>query len=206
MTFSYDRRISSLSASDLSIERQDCLLFEPVSFHLKAGELLWIQGPNGVGKSSLLRALCGFLPAASGQIHWGTANEAPRGNLVYLGHSPGLRASLSVWENVVDDFASPEDARAALQRYGLDLLLETPVSALSRGQCQRVALATLTRPNSPGLWILDEPFTALDAQGQALLQADLIAHCKNGGIGVVASHQRFHLNISTQHLDLKAYE
>jgi heme exporter protein A len=192
-----------LSVSDLSCVRGDKTLFSGVSFALNAGEWLHLEGSNGSGKTSLLRTVTGFTPPAQGQVRWkglplAQASEAFHADLLYLGHALALKDELSALENLEADAAIaarrfvPADARAALQRLGLRGRARLPVRVLSQGQKRRVALARLLLQDAP-LWVLDEPFVALDAQAQALVADAISAHVQRGGMVLLTSHQALDL-------------
>jgi heme exporter protein A len=188
-----------LEAIDLECRRGERRLFHGISFRLAAGELLFVQGKNGAGKTSLLRMLCGLLPPESGEIRWQQAAIRALGDdfharLCYLGHQNALKEELTPLENLLATarlagFALDEDAAlAALERLGLRGRADLACRDLSQGQKRRVALARLVVDRRP-LWILDEPFVALDTAAVQVL-ADLIgAHLQQGGLVVMTSHQ-----------------
>jgi heme exporter protein A len=188
-----------LSVSDLSCVRGDQTLFSGVSFELNAGQWLHLEGTNGSGKTSLLRIVTGFTPPAHGQVCWkgrplADAPEAFNADLLYLGHALALKDELSALENLQADAAIAgrsfvaADALAALQRLGLRGRTRLPVRVLSQGQKRRVALARLMLQTAP-LWVLDEPFVALDAQAQALVADAISGHVQRGGMALFTSHQ-----------------
>ena len=188
-----------LSVSDLSCVRGDQTLFSGVSFDLNAGQWLHLEGANGSGKTSLLRIVTGFTPPALGQVRWkgrplAEAPEAFHADLLYLGHALALKDELSALENLESDAAIAgrrfvqADARAALQRLGLRGRTRLPVRVLSQGQKRRVALARLMLQAAP-LWVLDEPFVALDAQAQTLVADAISTHVQRGGMALFTSHQ-----------------
>lgn len=188
-----------LEGNDLACARGVRTLFSHLNFALRAGELLQVQGANGSGKTSLLRMLCGLTPAAEGEIRWGGAEigelgEAYREDLLYLGHHNAIQESLTARENlqataalagvVLDD----GEAGGALRRIGLRGREDLPARFLSQGQKRRVALARLMWSQAP-LWVLDEPFVALDAAALALLAETIAGHLGGGGLVVLTSHQ-----------------
>jgi heme exporter protein A len=188
-----------LSVSDLSCKRGDQTLFSGVSFALSAGQWIHLEGLNGSGKTSLLRTVTGFTPPLQGQVRWrglplGEALEAFHAELLYLGHSLALKDELSALENLEADARVAgrrfvlADARSALQRLGLRGRTRLPVRVLSQGQKRRVALARLLLQTAP-LWVLDEPFVALDAQAQALVAEAISSHVQAGGMALFTSHQ-----------------
>ncbi len=192
-----------LSVSDLSCVRGNQTLFSGVSFDLKAGQWLQLEGANGSGKTSLLRIVSGFTPPAQGQVRWkgqalNQAAEAFHAELLYLGHALALKEELTALENLQADAAiagrsfDRAQALSALQRLGLRGRTRLPVRVLSQGQKRRVALARLLLQSAP-LWVLDEPFVALDVQAQALVADAISAHVQAGGMALFTSHQAMDL-------------
>ncbi len=192
-----------LLARELECLRGDIPLFAGLSFGVAPGQILQIEGANGSGKTSLLRILAGLSPPSEGEVLWRGESIARKraaffAEIAYLGHHLGLKAELSVGENLRLSFAlngtPPSRARVeqALDQVGLADREELPVRALSAGQRQRVALARLVS-SAAALWILDEPFTALDVGGIALVQKLLEAHAERGGMAVLTSHQAIEL-------------
>lgn len=188
-----------LSVSNLSCVRADQTLFSGVGFELAPGECLHLEGGNGVGKTSLLRILAGFSPAAQGEVRWqgelldSSACRLPQ-DLLYLGHQLALKEELNAVENLQAGAAiagtsiAREAALAALQRLGLGSRAALPVRVLSQGQKRRVALARLVLQTQP-LWLLDEPFVALDGPAQSLVAGFMEAHLARGGMVLFTSHQ-----------------
>ena len=188
-----------LSVSNLSCVRADQTLFSGVGFELAPGECLHLEGDNGVGKTSLLRILAGFSPAAQGEVRWqgelldSSACRLPQ-DLLYLGHQLALKEELNAVENLQAGAAiagtsiAREAALAALQRLGLGSRAALPVRVLSQGQKRRVALARLVLQTQP-LWLLDEPFVALDGPAQSLVAGFMEAHLARGGMVLFTSHQ-----------------
>lgn len=202
-----------LVAHNLSCRRGERLLWRGLSFRLEAGTLLQVRGRNGSGKTTLLRALCGLVPLETGEIRWrgepiAALAEDYRRELVYFGHLDGIKGDLTAPENlrVAARLAAvrPHAAQleAALMRLGLAGLEELPCRVLSQGQKKRVALARLLLIPAP-LWILDEPFSALDTQAVTLLQELLAAHLAAGGGVILTTHQTVALPGASRHwLDL----
>ena len=188
-----------LSVAELSCVRADHILFSGVGFDLAPGECMHLEGGNGVGKTSLLRILAGFSPAADGQVHWqgqllGTSACRLSQDVLYLGHQLALKEELNAIENLQAGAAiagipvSRESSLAALQRLGLGSRAALPVRVLSQGQKRRVALARLVAQTQP-LWLLDEPFVALDGPAQQLVASFMEAHLERGGMVLFTSHQ-----------------
>jgi heme exporter protein A len=189
----------TLEANALECVRGERKLFQNLSFSLEPGELLEVSGPNGSGKTSLLRMLCGLLSPTSGEILWEGTNiqklkEEYFKELAYLGHLSGVKAELSLSENlrISGGLAglppSVEKTHAALKRMGLDESTMSSAKTLSQGQQRRLALARLL-VSDKALWVLDEPLTALDRGGAGLVQSVLEDHLKGGGIIVLTTHQ-----------------
>lgn len=204
-----------LEVSNLKCVRGERQLFDGVGFRLESGKLLYLRGANGSGKTSLLRILCGLSPAEAGQILWDGVpidklGEVYRRDLFYLGHHNALQEALTVNENLAfygalaGAIPSEADTANALARLGLRACQSRLVRHLSQGQKRRVALSRLML-NRARLWVLDEPFVALD-QAAIQLLADLVAaHLDKGGLAVLTSHQQVDIgNVPPQVLELNA--
>ncbi|MCX7080099.1 MAG: cytochrome c biogenesis heme-transporting ATPase CcmA [Pseudomonas sp.] len=186
-----------LEAVALACERDWRMLFENLEFRLAGGDMLQISGPNGSGKTSLLRLLAGLMHPTSGQVLLdGQPLTAQRSelarNLLWIGHAAGIKDLLTPEENLswlcaLHQPAGHEAIWKALAAVGLRGFEDVPCHTLSAGQRRRVALARLYL-DSPKLWILDEPFTALDKQGVAQLEEHLAIHCETGGMVVLTTH------------------
>ena len=188
--------ISSLTAEKLACTRGDRKLFDGLSFRVSAGQALAGEGANGAGKTSLLRMLAGFLAPTAGRIVLKSAQaeiheSEERGKTIgWLGHQDGLKPQLTVREQL-DFFARLHGAPAeagVLKQVGLERQAELPCRYLSAGQRRRLALARLLASDRP-VWLLDEPFAALDASGQALVAQLMARHCGHGGIIIAATHE-----------------
>jgi heme exporter protein A len=174
------------------------VLFRDLRLQVPAGCVVWLRGRNGRGKTSLLRLAAGLSTPESGAVLWGDAplrrTPAARRQLLYIGHANALKEDLSVTEAL--DFlvrlhggaADPAALQHALAQFGLLSRRDAMVRTLSQGQHRRVALARLAIAQEPALWILDEPFDALDADGCAALLALLDAHRRRGGSVLLTSH------------------
>src|SRR6185503_346165 len=174
-------------------------LFRGLGFSLQAGEALRIEGANGSGKTSLLRILAGLLTPELGSVLWqgqdaARLREEYSKALVYLGHAAAVKDELTAAENlsiacrIAGDSIPEEAAGAALAHFGLSGL-DVPVKRLSQGQRRRAAFARLAFSAGRPLWLLDEPFSALDAAGVSLISALLLEHTKRGGCIVFTTHQ-----------------
>lgn len=195
-----------LQLLNLSCERDERVLFSGLSAEIGAGELVQITGDNGAGKTTLLRCICGLSTNFEGQIRWGEGGN--RGydflsSLLYLGHHPGLNTSLTAMENLrwffglnglqsltveAASVVSEGDISRALARTGMRGYEGLQCRYMSAGQQRRVALARLYCSQAP-LWILDEPFTAIDKHGVAALEARFEEHRASGGSIILTSHQ-----------------
>ena len=202
-----------LTVSNISCVRGHRPLFAPVSFSLQAGQALHLEGDNGIGKTSLLRIICGLSPADEGEVLWNGKPFDKRypdalasfcATLCYMGHHLSLKDELTAIENLLFDAQlsgrnlSYDKAMDALQKMGLKNRAHLPLRVLSQGQKRRTALARLSVTNAK-LWVLDEPFVALDAQSFNLLQDILVHHVAQGGMLLYTSHQIVALSQSNGH-------
>jgi heme exporter protein A len=202
-----------LMAQDLACLRGDRLLFKNVGFELNTGGLLYVLGENGSGKSSLLRMLCGLLMPETGIVFWGEKTikenaEDYLSNLTYIGHLNGLKDDLTALENllmsarVAGNELTEDKALAALTAIGIARCAHLPARVLSQGQKRRVALARLWLTKAK-LWILDEPFAALDVASVEVLAARVSEHLSSGGMAILTTHQDVTIHAqSTQTLRL----
>jgi heme exporter protein A len=187
-----------LKATNLQLWRGDRHVLRGVSFEISAGEALHVSGPNGVGKTSLLRVICGLLHAEEGAVWWNgmptsAANSAYLGALAYLAHDTALKGDLTALENLrfsvgLKRQLADHDAFAVLRELGVDACAQLPCRVLSAGQRRRVALCRILLSDAR-LWVLDEPFTNLDAASSAHVAQALGAHVGSGGLALVAAHQ-----------------
>ena len=205
----------TLTFSKLACSRGGRQLFRGIDCVLESGHWLYVAGANGVGKTSLLRMVCGLAPIESGEIDWNgesihAQRDAYRQDLCYLGHLNALQEAVTVNENLVFTAAlagnapEPEQMQQVLRHFGLVGRGQQLVKHLSQGQKRRVALSRLALSQAR-LWVLDEPFVAMDEAGVRML-ADLIAtHLGNGGLAVLTSHQQVDIGrLPPQMLELRA--
>jgi heme exporter protein A len=205
-----------LEIINLGCLRGERRLFGGVSFRLAPGGLIWIQGSNGSGKTTLLRTLCGLTQAMAGEVRWRgetiqTLGEDYRRELSYLGHANGLKEDLSALENLriaaqlAGQPVSREVCVEALQGSGLAGREHLPVKFLSQGQRRRAALARLRLAHPRTLWLLDEPFNALDTRAVADMRHIMESHLARGGMIALTTHQDVDIQAAdTQTLRLDA--
>jgi len=202
-----------LEFNDLACERDGRVLFAGLNATIDAGDLVQIEGPNGAGKTTLLRAITGLLPDYEGDILWrGQGIEQYRvqylAELLFLGHLPGVKKTLSPRENLaflscLHQGADMGAIDSSLEKVGLYGYEDVPGHQLSAGQLRRVALARLYLSHAP-IWVLDEPFTAIDKQGVAKLEALFVEHAARGGCVILTTHQTPSLP-KLKRIDLQAY-
>lgn len=208
-----------LTINQLACTRGERILFKQLSFELRSQQLLYIQGQNGSGKTTLLRAIASLFSPASGIIQWNqsdikTLAEDYHGQLLYVGHLSSIKDDLTTLENVQFNASlsghdvSNEQVLQALTALSIKRCAHLPARVLSQGQRRRTALAQLWLKNSPEhtpLWILDEPFTALDSDMVIKLTQQIEAYVQAGGMVLFTSHQTPDFDAGLmQHLQLDA--
>lgn len=188
---------SLLSANNLTCIREERVLFEALNMSVCAGDILQIEGPNGAGKTSLLRILAGLSQPYDGCVYFQDKNiaqyrEVFHQDLLYLGHLPGVKDEMTAQENLEFNLAlhglASNTAETTLAEVNLLGFEDALASHLSAGQHRRIALARLWQSNAK-IWILDEPFTAIDKLGVKKLEQLFLQHANNGGCVILTSHQ-----------------
>lgn len=188
-----------LEAREINCWRGDRHILRDVSFDVRAGEFLKLTGPNGVGKTTLIRIVCGLLPPENGTVRWrgkrvSSSNDEYHIEMAYLGHLNSLKADLTARENLrflagLRQTLAEADIDGALDRVGILSRGDLVARSLSAGQKRRLALARLLLSGAV-LWILDEPVTNLDTAGIELVEELITEHVNKGGLAVSAAHQR----------------
>lgn len=190
--------MSLFEIKNIECSRRDNILFSNVCCNLSAGDLLQIDGVNGSGKSTLLRICAGLTPPNAGDIYWHNVKISRcryqyQSNMVYIGHANGVKDLLTVKENIefiraLSNVENAIDVRGVLEQIGLPGTEDYRVGKMSAGQKRRIGLTRLIIDESK-LWLLDEPFNALDASGKAIIERLIVEHCHRGGTVVFATHQ-----------------
>jgi len=207
-----DSAPQGLTVEKIHVWRGDRHVLRGVSLVLNPGELLQVAGPNGTGKTTLLRVACGLLRPEQGRVAWcghAIAGIRPQfqSALVYAAHEPALKGDLTALENLrylvgLQRSIRTAELEAALERTGVAACAQLPVRVLSAGQRRRVALARVLAMRSP-LWMLDEPFTNLDAAGSALVTDLLREHVSAAGMALVVAHHDIALSARLRRLELQ---
>jgi heme exporter protein A len=205
-----------LEATGLECVRGERTLFRDIAFTLGRGALLRVSGVNGSGKTSLLRIVCGLAQPAAGAVRWQGRNvralrEEYWKDLLYVGHANAVKDDLTAQENLHISCAlggldlAPGEARDALEHFGIGGCARLPARVLSQGQRRRVALARLFLGATLALWVLDEPFTALDTGAVVQVQSLISAHLARGGTVILTTHQEVAIAAAVvQRIDLSA--
>lgn len=172
-----------LAVQDLGVARGGFAVLEGLTFRVEAGTSLILRGPNGIGKTTLLRAIAGLQPPLKGSI------DAPEDSIAYAAHSDGIKQALTVRENLEFWAAvfGTGDITGALDAFALQPLAQRPAGALSAGQKRRLGLARLLVSARP-IWVLDEPTVSLDVDAVAMFAAAIHAHLETGGVALIATH------------------
>ena len=178
-----------LAVQDLGVARGGVAVLEGLTFRVEAGTSLILRGPNGIGKTTLLRAIAGLQPPLKGSI------DAPEDSIAYAAHSDGIKQALTVRENLEFWAAvfGTGDITGALDAFALQPLAQRPAGALSAGQKRRLGLARLLVSARP-IWVLDEPTVSLDVDAVAMFAAAIHAHLETGGVALIATHIDLGLN------------
>ena len=201
---------AKLSANDLTLIRGESCLFQGLEFALNPGELLILEGQNGSGKTSLMRAIAGMLSLETGEIFWNgepvsRQRQEFHGSLVWLAHRTGLKGDLTLVENLRFEGCLRRQAKvdkaAIYERLAISRLKRLPLRSLSAGQQRRVALARMLMADVP-LWLMDEPFTNLDREGRQLVMDLTEEHLAKGGMCVMAAHQDVEINATIRKVRL----
>lgn len=173
----------TLTVTDLTIERGGLPVLANVSFTLGSGQALILRGPNGVGKTTLLRTIAGLQPAIAGSV------VGAEDQIAYAGHSDGLKAMLSIAENLTfwAEIFGQSSISLALKAFDLEELADRRAGTLSAGQKRRLGLARLLVTGRP-IWILDEPTVSLDTASVEMFDVAVRAHLKRGGMALIATH------------------
>lgn len=175
-----------LEVVDLGIQRGSKILLDGLSFSAKTGDLIWITGTNGSGKTSLLKCLAGLLRQHDGHVKWNDEQSS----IAYLGHGDGHKNSLTVCENLEfwhSIYSSPVVLEKIMKRFDIWNLRDLKAKNLSAGQSRRVALARLLLKNAK-LWLLDEPAAPMDSDGSDMITDLIEQHLSEGGIALIATH------------------
>ena len=204
-----------LEAINLGCVRGDRRLFTNLNLRLEPGGLVEVHGPNGSGKTSLLRILCGLAAPAEGEVRWKeekirSLGEEYSSEIAYLAHQNGVKDELSAVENLRLSSAlngrplTKDETQTFLERVGLGNCDGLPARVLSAGQRRRLALARLLAADA-SLWILDEVMASLDSAAVALSRKFISDHLNAGGLAIVATHQELELPVSgSQRIDLRS--
>ncbi len=204
---------AALTVDQVHVWRGDRHVLRALSFGVDAGQLLHIWGPNGTGKTTLLRVVCGLLRPEQGQVAWGgrpieRIRSEYQAVMAYASHEAALKGDLTALENLryavgLKRRVGDHELRATLERTGVGACADLPARVLSAGQRRRVAMARVLAMCAT-IWLLDEPFTNLDVAGSALMSRMLEEHVDQGGLALVVAHHELALNRPTRRLELTA--
>jgi heme exporter protein A len=205
--------VDGLCVEKVHVWRGDRHVLKGVSLELRPRELMHVSGPNGTGKTTLLRVASGLLRPEQGSVAWFGQPIARvrldyQGALAYASHEPALKGDLTALENLhfmvgLKRRATQTELRASLARTGVEACADLPVRVLSAGQRRRVVMARVLAAQA-ALWLLDEPFTNLDAAGAELLSALLAEHVNGGGLALVVAHHDLKVTAIVRRLELQA--
>ncbi|NIZ61282.1 heme ABC exporter ATP-binding protein CcmA [Sedimentitalea sp. CY04] len=189
----------SLTISDLCIARGGVAVLEGLSFSLEPGQALILRGPNGIGKTTLLRTIAGLQPPVSGVVEGGDETIA------YAGHSDGIKPTLTVAENLTfwAKVFGAEGIDAAIAAFDLEILRDRPAGELSAGQKRRLGLSRMLVTGRP-IWVLDEPTVSLDVKSVAMFADAVRAHLGQGGSALIATH--IDLGLDSEVLEVGPYK
>ncbi len=203
--------VDGLGVEKVHVWRGDRHVLKGVSLILRPRQLLHVSGPNGTGKTTLLRVVCGLLRPEQGVVSWqgrsiSSVRAEYQATLAYASHEPALKGDLTAMENLrfavgLKRRVAAGDLRASLERTGVAGCADLPARVLSAGQRRRVAMARVLAMQA-SLWILDEPFTNLDASGTDLISELLHSHVAGGGAALVVAHQDLQIDVDRRRLEL----
>jgi heme exporter protein A len=204
-----------LDAIELQCERGHRRLFDRLSFRVDAGQCLHIAGDNGAGKTSLLRILCGLLIPTAGEVRWhgrpiNRVRDEYGAELAYVGHLNGVKddltaaENLSTWAAMAGMQVQAAQVTQALELLAIERFAKWPAGQLSQGQKRRIGLARLTIASQARIWILDEPFNALDQHGVQILNRLIAQRVDSGGAVILTTHQAWQAPVQVVRLDLIA--
>jgi heme exporter protein A len=204
-----------MDAIELQCERGHRRLFDRLSFRVDAGQCLHIAGDNGAGKTSLLRILCGLLSPTAGEVRWhgrpiNRVRDEYGADLIYVGHLNGVKddltaaENLSTWAAMAGMRVQAAQVAQALRRLAIERFAQWPAGQLSQGQKRRIGLARLTLAGQARIWILDEPFNALDQHGVEILNGLIAQRVGSGGAVILTTHQAWQAPVQVARLDLAA--
>jgi heme exporter protein A len=204
---------NGLSVDKIHVWRGDRHVLQGVSTQVRPGELLHVSGPNGTGKTTLLRVVSGLLRPEQGSVTWGGQSIVShrtdyQAALAYAAHEPALKGDLTALENLrfsvgLKRRSSAAELHGALERTGVSACADLPARVLSAGQRRRVSLARVVAMQA-SVWLLDEPYANLDAAGSELVSGLLQAHVAAGGLALVVAHRELTLACNVRRLELNS--